>query len=530
MKNKLIYTGLVLGLLFSIFTACEDDIDPVIEKLDLSRVFTPLDLKVQIRNKNIAEINWEVKDDADSYVVEISEDSLVFATIIETRDIDPDSVPCSITLEWENRYSARVKGVSNSIEDSKWAQIVFKTDAENIFNTLTDDNIGKSQVTLSWPAGSEVSHFIISTSGADDVRRDITNEEAEAGVATITGLAYDTEYEITMYNEPGIKQRGYVKFTTLPEGKTITSDMDLNEAINTTYTSEDVFLLEGGEYTAYTGTLTLNRKVTIKGLSSDDKPKLYIQFVIGAEASDISLSNLEMNGYYNGSYLDHAVQFDADGGSLGDVTISGCYIHDYNKSFVSGSGGAFSVSSLTVDDCIVTDVYGNGGDFIDFRTSFAENISVTNSTFSNCSTVSQRQFFRFDGESKKNLYDDGTNTPTISITNCTLYNVMNGTSETRLFYVRWQKTDEVLISKNNLFVEMGSSLYSRDSDTNQPTFGGNNYYNAASYYDSSKRVYDTGSYTTLDPGFADAANGDFTISNQTLIDNGIGDPRWRSNQ
>lgn len=32
---------------------------------------------------------------------------------------------------------------------------------------------------------------------------------------------------------------------------------------------------------------------------------------------------------------------------------------------------------------------------------------------------------------------------------------------------------------------------------------------------------------TLDPGFTDAANGNFKVSNQTIIDNEIGDPRWR---
>jgi len=29
------------------------------------------------------------------------------------------------------------------------------------------------------------------------------------------------------------------------------------------------------------------------------------------------------------------------------------------------------------------------------------------------------------------------------------------------------------------------------------------------------------------PGFTDAANGNFKVSNQTIIDNEIGDPRWR---
>src|SRR5690606_27310267 len=32
--------------------------------------------------------------------------------------------------------------------------------------------------------------------------------------------------------------------------------------------------------------------------------------------------------------------------------------------------------------------------------------------------------------------------------------------------------------------------------------------------------------TEADPGFEDPANGDFTVTNQTIIDNNVGDPRW----
>jgi hypothetical protein len=32
--------------------------------------------------------------------------------------------------------------------------------------------------------------------------------------------------------------------------------------------------------------------------------------------------------------------------------------------------------------------------------------------------------------------------------------------------------------------------------------------------------------TSVDPGYTDAANGGFTISNQTLMDNQVDDPRW----
>ena len=104
---------------------------------------------------------------------------------------------------------------------------------------------------------------------------------------------------------------------------------------------------------------------------------------------------------------------------------------------------------------------------------------------------------------------------------------MNSSSSTkRLFYVRWQNAAEVLSISNSLFVDMGVSVISNQSDTDMPTFNMNNYFNAAGYYDETQKVYDnSGNYTTEDPGFVDPANNNFTITNQTLIDNNIGAQR-----
>ena len=76
MKNRLKNIGFILGVLSLIFVGCKDNIDPQVEKLDFSRVFTPLNLKVTIRNQTTAEITWDTKADAASYVIEISQDSL----------------------------------------------------------------------------------------------------------------------------------------------------------------------------------------------------------------------------------------------------------------------------------------------------------------------------------------------------------------------------------------------------------------------------------------------------------------------
>ena len=529
MKNKIKFLGLILGLFTLLFVGCEDDIDPVIENLNFDRVFTPINLEAQIRNKLTAELTWDLSDSASSYVVEISQDSLEFNSIIKTVEVAPDEIPVSITLEGEEQYSARVKGVSSSLEESKWATVVFETDAENIFNTLADGSIGKTQVMVTWPESSEVTHFIISTDGADDVRRDITEAEVAAGEATITGLAFGTDYGITMYNDPSPKQRGHVDFTTLPEGQTLTSDMDLNEAINTTFVDQDVFLLEAGEYSNYTGTLTLNRSIKLKGLSSEDKPVVHVQFVLEDGVQNVEIADLEMNGSYidpatsEAVILDHAFQYNTSGVNYGSLIVSGCKIHDYNKSLFSGSSSIKSkIESISMDNCYVTNILTNSADCIDFRASYVGALSLTNSTYVNCAP--SRDFIRLDDTSEDypGLVTD------VLVDHCTLYGVSNSSSK-RVLYVRF--VDNTLTVTNTLIAET-VGFYTNQSRSSQPECSNNNYFNAGAFVpggtDTSGALFDqSGNYTTLDPGFADAANGDFSVTNQTLIDNAVGDPRWR---
>lgn len=528
MKNRIKNIGFIIGLFSLLFAACEDKIDPIVEDIQFERVFSPLELTAQIRNQLTAELNWQVKDDATSYVVEISQDSLEFNSILHTVEVTPDELPVSILLEGDEQYSARVKGVSDvGVDDSKWSAIVFRTDPENIFNALEGDKLGKTEVTLSWPAGSDVTHFIISTSGADDVRRDITEAEAAAGAATITGLTFDTNYSVVMYNEPNPKQRGNIDFTTLPEGETLTPDMNLEEAINTTFATQDVFLLESGEYTAYTGKIVLNRPVKIKGLNPDDKPVVHIHFLLEDGVQDVEIADLEMAGSFTDPetsepvILDNPFQFNTAGADFGSLRVIGCDIHDYRKALINGSSGAFTVAEVVVDNCLVTNILTDGSDGIDFRSSYLAELRLTNSTFNNMSPG--RDFVRLD-DSSDSFPGKVSN---VLIDQCTFYGVSN--TKDRIVYVRF--VDNTITVTNTLFAET-TAYYTNQSRTSQPECSRNNYFNAPGFYTdgyNSGGLYDlSGNYTTEDPGFVDAASGDFTVTNQNLIDFSVGDPRWRN--
>ncbi len=85
------------------------------------------------------------------------------------------------------------------------------------------------------------------------------------------------------------------------------------------------------------------------------------------------------------------------------------------------------------------------------------------------------------------------------------------------------------ITFTNTIVAATEGIFSNQANTDpSPTFGGNNFFNAPNLFSasgSSSRIFDD-SATQENPGFTDAANGNFTVTNEVLKAKGTGDPRW----
>jgi hypothetical protein len=209
--------------------------------------------------------------------------------------------------------------------------------------------------------------------------------------------------------------------------------------------------------------------------------------------------------------------------------IIGCNVHDFTRSLVGANASGSKVASITIDNCIMTDMITTGGDFIDFRNSHVTNLTITNSTFDNVSPG--RDFIRMDGVAAPNGLSGTGLTATVMIDQCTFYGVGNNLTGTRrLTYVRFNQNS--ITVKNSVIAE-STGIYTNQTSTTQPICANNNYFNAPRFHDAATEVIaglkvdNSGTHTTLDPGFANAAEGDFTISDQTLKDNEVGDPRWR---
>lgn len=516
MKVRYIFRSLLIAILLAAtVTSCDYDKD-IIEELPVNREFAPVNLDAHVRNQVNVELDWTVDDNANSYIVELSTDS-TFTNIVKTVEVNPGDLPVLIPVESETLYSIRVKTISaRGLDDSTWATTMAQTLTEQLFLEGDPSDIKALQVTLRWAPNSEVTEISL-TPG--DITHTITPDEKANGVATVTDLTSETEYTATLLN--GSEIRGVKTFTTgidIGNGKLVTVDDDLLQII-TDASAGDVLVLEAGDYTEQTGTIILDKSITIRGLRSYDKPILKFAFELIAGAENVELIDLDLLGDGEGSStLTDAVRYTGPG-NYNSLLISGCNIHDYARSFVAGNETDAILQSLTIENSIVHDIFTSGGDFIDFRNSDVLNIDINTSTFYNCAP--DRDFLRID--------DAGTSTQTgltstITIDSCTLYACANDGK--RILYVRFQ-ANKITVT-HTLIAETGG-YYSDQSRTDpNPDFNYNGYFNAPGFYDATETIYDGSStYFTLDPGFTDPAAGDFTITNQTLKDNQVGDPRWR---
>jgi len=520
MNIKYIIKGLIAVLLLSLtISSCESFNEPLLDGLGNTREFSPLDLKAFVRNQTNVELNWTVKEGITNYVVEFSADDPTFSTIYKTVEVTASQLPVTVKLEGETTYSIRVKAKSSTgLDDSKWTITTATTLSEQIFLPIVPGDIQAKQATLRWIPNSAVTQIVLIPG---DITHVITASEKTSGIATITGLTAETAYTATLYN--GTKKRGIQNFTTgvdIGTGILVKPTDDLLQMINDAAPGAALYL-EPGDYTAQTGLVTLAKTITLRGLRSYDRPKLKLNFSLNSGVANFSLIDLDITGPgtmpgANASLITVA----GASSNYNDILISGCYIHDFERSLIAANASSSKIKSFTVDNSVVKNVNTNAGaDFIDFRNTYVADIVIKNSTFDTCSTG--RDFVRVDAATGFS----GTGlTTNVLIDSCTLYKVSNTAAPKRILYVRFVNNTSTV---RNVLITDTTAIYTNQSATTTPTYTKNYYFNAPSFMDTtipSNKPDTTG--TVADPKFADAANGDFTVKNQTLIDNKVGDPRW----
>ena len=508
---------MTIGLSAVSFTAC-DDISDLINEVEFNRLFCPTELEARVQNTTGVKLTWETLSaaDAKSYAIELYADDPDMNFSGTPLTYTATASPYSISgLEGETVYSVRVKTVGDT-KESKWASTTFETGTEQIFFDVPASDIGKTYVTLSWPAGYEVTTITAVKSGEVFTTHNITAEEKAAGKATVEGLNVESTYTFYIYN--GEKQRGKIKVTTLPNYTPVTAEENLQDILDAAEDGETIMLTDNAVYD-YTGkALKINKSVVLKSNNNATLKGCNLQIYAGSslEFANIILDGTEGSGDQAFTYKDE--------GNYASLYIHDCEVKNFTKGFFYINVAAL-VDNITISNCLIHDIECSGGDMFDSRAGGYNTFNITENTIYNC--AAKRDFIRMDDASSSIAA-----TPVITVDHNTLYNVGAGDANYRLLYVRF--AGNVISWTNNVVANTNHKRgFSNQKSTGIPTFKNNFYFNtvnlvkAGDTADATIQFFDEeGTEVATDP-FKDAANGDFTIVNETIKDKEAGASRWR---
>lgn len=502
---------LLLGAFILTAGACSDR-DELITETQFDRLFMPSKLETRIQNKTNVRISWECLSKVDSYAIELFENdaNMNFEGTPSMTTTATESPYVITGLLGETVYSVRIKAISET-KESKWNMTTFNTDAEQILNTVAPEDLEATKVILRWTAGQVATSIVLTPEdGSADINYTVTANDIAAGAATITGLTGEIKYTAKLYNND--KVRGTITFTTPVDigNATLVEEDDDLVAMLTAATEGEVFAIMPGEYAL--GEFTVTKSIALKGVRPADKPIVKGSFTISSTVTSLGLNAIILDG--NNSF---SFPFNANNANckIDDITIVDCTIQDYTQRIIY-SNSASSIGDMTIRNSIIKNI-GTGGDTFDIRAGSFSSLTVENCTF----TTGIRSLLRMQVTSD------------VAFKNCTFYKICTVDSKDNSGFFRI--SGGTLEVSKCLFVGTGVDSPTNASSGNwaksgnikaTTTYSSNYYYDCKNIwvgqYTDSKAV----DATEADPKFKDAANGDFTLGNEDLSYNKIGDSRW----
>jgi len=524
--KKIYLKSMMLGFAALALASCSEPGDEITE-ITYSRNFSPTSVEAKVRNRTNVELSWNLGEGVTQYNIEVyANDSLTFAgTPVQTLSVTPEQVPVTITgLEGETKYSFRVQALdSNSSRNSKWSGAYAKTEAEQIFKNVAEEDIKGSSVILRWPAGEEAATITL-TPG--NIVYNVTAADIAAGAATVTGLTPETNYTAVLMRANG-KTRGTISFKTgidlADTDILVKAGSDISAAIKNAPEGYRL-IVEPGEYGIATeeaaagGSITISKALTIKGLRQNDHPVIKGRFKVEAP---FALDQVTLDG--TGTDGGQCFDFTADG-EIEYFSITNSEVKNYTKGFYY-LNKATLVKTITIEGNIISNIECSGGDFLDARKGGFNTLSFKNNTV--FESAKSRDFIRMDDNSS-----NVTAAANIIVDHNTFYNVGSDGANYRVFYVRWKSGNKITFTNNLVVGTNYKRGFANNSATDkEPTLDNNIYFNtenlvsAGASADATIIWFDTAG-TVLDPQFKDAANGDFTVGNDNVKDKKAGDPRW----
>jgi len=540
MKNKYISAGFLIGLFSLTFIACDDNIDPLVEALELNRQFTPT-VVTTTNGQTQASIQWSAslftEPDGVSYFIEISKDETfaVIAYSLTTTEIQ--AVITNEDIEIKQDHFARVKALGqDGREDSGWkVSGAFKITGEQIFLPVTEADLAYNAATVKWTVSGTVTTLTVAPEGGQATEFTLTDDEKLAGAKTITGLLPATTYTAEIFN--GTTNRGTTTFTTfsleVPDADLIVyldnTHVFSQNTFDTLTVASVTFVFPQGTVYGSTTRLTLkdNMDITFFGVPGANKPVMAFNgFKLPSVAGKIRFENIDLTGYENNnpSGTKYGYLFNqnstADGGSqTAEIIFENCIIRNFANTplRLQQSTNAITVELCKVNNCIVYDIsaaqtyafiHQNGATI-----SKVNNIEITNSTFYNLRIGLIR-------------HDSGPS-QSVTITDCTINDISEDTRA--IIDYNAQTVTTFTFTANILGKTKGSTTVRGIRIAGAAVSVPSSSYKTSDHIVATEPVGGVTAYSSLSTDlFQNPSVGDFHFKDAAFAGKSTsGDPRWR---
>ena len=556
MKNILttILSSISVLVPVAFFSGCAQ-IPEIETELALDRCLTPTNLSRTVYGEEV-QFSWSTSKGSTEYVLEVySDQSDPDNSNVKTETVTAEEIPFTVTgLEPDMTLYARVRGVSETIGDSNWAEFS-PVETYAIRPNVSDLKVGtrtSASVQLTWStAGEDGDDYDVNTiryALASDPEPDVnyipvevSEEEARSGSKTIEGL--DPSVKYVFFIHFGNTPRGSISAYTLPDTENATR-VENSEALVTALNDHAAEILIAYSDTPYDfgysvseGDVTMfslediDYPVVIYGEEKSGEPgvfpTVYGNLSIVEGCTSIVLENIAFDG--ENYSTEHLLSFKAGiTTSLSEVTVRNCTFNGFKRGIAYAGSNPVSIDSFTIDDIVMSNTSGDGGEMMGFRASEGAfgTISITNSTF----TGGGREFMRINDA-------DGTITlGTLIITNNT-FNSICTFGGAGIFYCCPQPStfnfsNNIVLNMADASFNSGSSVWGRGGHTPSPTVIAENF-----FYNIGGNFWDEDVFTEAiatsnggalldeDP-CAESVTGNFHVMNDDVLAAGSGDPRW----
>lgn len=541
----------------------------------------PIDNLRHVVHGEHAKVAWDIPANLFShYIVELSRLSN-FSVINQSKTVDNSAQEYVFwKLDPGEDYYCRIK-VVNEDRESDWTSIHFNTSESNILLPIQKDDIAGDKVQIRWdPISTAINLSKITLKPVLGISQEhmLTTNHLENKTISIEGLETDMAYEVSLYDGDFVVGRTSFVTLAVPVNGVwnLFPHSDLLTAIETS-TMGDRLVLNPGVYDlSILSPQISNKSIVLEGMDEEDIPLLYARnFRLTGERSGISFKNLNISGSRIDEYnqeltnsQDHLwntwlVSLDETSANFDAVVFENCVIRNYNA-------GLFHLNdnnrpphkvgnAVEINNCMVYDL-GVDNESPTLRVNAAQilKIDVVNSTFYR----TNRLFVKIDAErnpanvveftfQNNTVHDSwaGGSFDFLAVKAPSKFlfennNLSSMTSSGNFFpnfaYVA-NDFDKRIINSNFFNILSKSTIYGSNMsnmpvhswELRHPNTRWNDVVPAFIMNDANdENPNSISSYpVSIDPGYADPENGDFTVSTGSAlrtVDGGspIGDPRW----